>query len=421
MLGLLIFGGLAVCLIIGVPISVSLGIAATLGFIALDIPFNALPQKLFTALDSYSIMAIPFFILAGNLMTKGGISKRLTGFTNTLVGNVRGGMAVAVVLACAFFAALSGSAPATVIAIGSMFYSEMVGIGYDKKRTAGLIAVSGGLGPIIPPSIVMVVYATTVMGSVKDMFTSGIGVGILLVVVLAATCLVFAQKEKWPKNTEKHSALFLLKATWEALPAVILPVIILGGIFSGLMTPTESAGIAVVYAFLVSVLLFKEVSWKELPKILYDSAINSAMVMFIVATSVIFGWIFTSAGLSRAITNSIMTMNMSAAAYTALVAVILLMFGFFMEGLATVLLLVPVLWPIAQQLGINIVHFGMIVVVSNVLGTMTPPVAVNIFACSSVTKLSVEDIAKGEMPFFIAMVLVFVAVVFIPPLTTFLL
>jgi C4-dicarboxylate transporter DctM subunit len=421
MLGLLIFGSLAVCLIIGVPISVSLGIAAISGFIAMGIPFTAMPQKLFTALDGYSIMAIPFFILAGNLMTRGGISKRLSGFTNTLVGNVRGGMAIAVVLACAFFAALSGSAPATVIAIGSMFYTEMVGIGYDKKRTAGLIAVSGGLGPIIPPSIVMVVYATTVMGSVKDMFTSGIGIGLLIAAMLVVTCLIFAQKEQWPKNSEKHSALYLLKATWQAIPALLLPVIILGGIFSGLMTPTESAGVAVVYAFLVSVLLFKEVTWKELPKILYDSATNSAMVMFIVATSVVFGWIFTSAGLSRAITNSILAMNMNAVAYTALVAVILLIFGFFMEGLATVLLLIPVLWPIAQQLGIHITHFGMIVVISNVLGTMTPPVAVNIFACSSVTKLSVEDIAKGEMPFFIAMLLVFLAVVFIPALSTFLL
>ena len=421
MMGLLIFGGLAVCLIIGVPISISLGVAAILGFIALDIPIAALPQKLFTSLDSYSIMAIPFFILAGNLMTKGGISKRLATFTNTLIGNVRGGMAIAVVLACAFFAALSGSAPATVIAIGSMFYSEMAGIGYDKKRTAGLIAVSGGLGPIIPPSIVMVVYATTVMGSVKDMFTSGIGIGSLLVLVLVTTCLIFARKEQWPKSSEKHTVKFLLKATWQALPALFLPVIILGGIFSGLMTPTESAGVAVVYAFLVSVLLFKEVNWKDLAKILYNSAVNSAMVMFIVATSVVFGWIFTSAGLSRTITNAILAMNMNAAAYTALVAFILLIFGFFMEGLATVLLLIPVLWPIAQRLGIHITHFGMIVVIANVLGTMTPPVAVNIFACSSVTKLSVEDISKGELPFFIAMLLVFVAVVFIPSLSTFLL
>lgn len=421
MLGLIIFGGLAACLIVGVPISVSLGIAATLGFVALDIPFNALPQKLFTSLDSASLMAIPFFILAGNLMTKGGISKRLAGFTNTLIGNVRGGMSIAVVLACAFFAALSGSAPATVIAIGSMFYSEMVEIGYDKKRAAGLIAVSGGLGPIIPPSIVMVVFATTIMGSVKDMFTAGTGIGILLVIVLVATCLIFAKKEHWPKNNQKHTLKSLLLATFKALPAVFLPVIILGGIFSGLMTPTESAGIAVVYAFLISVLLFKEISWKKLPKILYDSATNSAMVMFIVATSSVFGWIFTYGGLSKAITSSILSLDLNAVTFIALVALLLLIFGFFMEGLATVLLLIPVLWPIAEQLRIHPVHFGMVVVIANVLGTMTPPVAVNIFACSSITKLSVEDIAKGELPFFVAMFLVFLAVVFVPALSTFLL
>ena len=293
-------------------------------------------------------MAIAFFVLAGNLMTKGGISRRIVNFANCLVGNVRGGMSLALVLACAFFAALSGSAPATVIAIGTMLYNDMVKLGYPGDRTAGLLVVSGGLGPIIPPSI------------------------------------------------------------------------ILGGIYSGMLTATESAAIAVVWAAIAGLFIYKELTVKELVPILKDSAKSSAMILFIIAASTAFSWVFTFSGASQALVNAVISMHLNSALFCFVVAIILLIFGTFMEGTAIAVLLVPVLWPIAQIMGIDVIHFGMIVCISNVVGTMTPPVAVNIFSASTVSGLKMGDIAKAEIPFLIGYVAVFFCCVFSETFCTFL-
>ena len=281
-------------------------------------------------------------------MTKGGISRRIVNFANCLVGNVRGGMSLALVLACAFFAALSGSAPATVIAIGTMLYNDMVKLGYPGDRTAGLLVVSGGLGPIIPPSI------------------------------------------------------------------------ILGGIYSGMLTATESAAIAVVWAAIAGLFIYKELTVKELVPILKDSAKSSAMILFIIAASTAFSWVFTFSGASQALVNAVISMHLNSALFCFVVAIILLIFGTFMEGTAIAVLLVPVLWPIAQSMGIDVIHFGMIVCISNVVGTMTPPVAVNIFSASTVSGLKMGDIAKAEIPFLIGYVAVFFCCVFSETFCTFL-
>lgn len=336
--GLLLFGSMALFLIIGVPIAFALG-AAVWTTIVFSPDFlvttGIIGQRIFGGLESTSIMAIPFFILAGNLMTKGGISKRLVDFANSIVGGVRGGMALALVLACAFFAALSGSAPATVIAIGSMLYPEMTKMGYPKDRTAGLLVVSGGLGPIIPPSIIMVVYATITGASISEMFTSGM-------------------------------------------------------------------------------FIYKEVSVKDLVPIFLDSAKGSAMILFIIATSTAFSWIFAYSGISGHLVHFIVGMNLNKTLFCLVVAIILLIFGTFLEGIATCVLMVPILWPIAAGLGIDAVHFGMIVSISNVVGTMTPPVAVNIFSAASVSKLKMGEIVKGQIPFFIGYIAVFLLVVLVP-------
>lgn len=421
MTALVLFGTLVLLLIIGVPISVSLGAATLATLLTFDVPLAVIPQRMFTALDSVSIMAIPFFVLAGNFMTKGGISRRLVDFCNRIIGNVRGGMAYAMVLACAFFAALSGSAPATVLAIGSMLYPEMVKLGYPPARCAGLLAVSGGLGPIIPPSIIMVVYCTITSSSVGDMFKGGIVAGAMIAVVLVAVSVFLANKEKWPKNTEKLTWRDLGESFFKAIPALLLPVIILGGIYSGLLTPTESAAVAVVYAFIVGVYVYKEISVKELYQIILDSGKSSAMMLFIIATSTAFSWLFTYSGISNDLITAIVAMNLAPWLFCFIIAVILLIFGTFLEGIATCVLLVPVLWPIAQSLGINPIHFGMIVSISNVIGTMTPPVAVNLFSAASVSKLKMGEIARGELPFFLGYVGVFFLIVFIPQLSTLLL
>lgn len=421
MTALLLFGSLIILLIVGVPISIALGAASMLALVSFDAPMAVIPQRMFTALDSISIMAIPFFVLAGNFMTEGGISRRLVDFSNRIIGNIRGGMGYAMIISCAFFAALSGSAPATVLAIGSMLYPEMTKLGYPKERSAGMLAVAGGLGPIIPPSIIMVVYCTITSSSVGDMFKGGLVAGAMISIVLVGICAYLAHKEQWPKNTEKTTVKGLLESFIKAIPALLLPVIILGGIYSGLLTPTESAAVAVVYSFIVGVFVYKEINIKNLYKILLDSGRSSAMILFIIATSTAFSWLFTFSGIATSLINTIIALNLSPVLFCFIVAIILLIFGTFLEGIATCVLLVPVLWPIASSLGIGAIHFGMIVAISNVIGTMTPPVAVNLFAAASVSKLKMGEIAKGELPFFIGFLAVFFLIVFIPQLSTLLL
>lgn len=418
-IGMVLFGVLAVLLVFGVPIAMSLGVSAIICVYLMDLPLAAVPQRIFTALDAYAIMAIPFFVLAGNLMTSGGISRRLVEFVDSIVGRVRGGMGYAMVLACAFFAALSGSAPATVIAIGSTIYPEIVRMGYPKERSAGLLAVAGGLGPIIPPSIIMVVYGTITNCSISNLFSAGIVAGSMIIVALVIVCGYYSTKENWPRNETPITILSLLKSTVMAIPALMLPIIILGGIYSGILTPTESAAVSVVYAFLVGVFLYRAIPLEEAIPIVIKSAKSSAMILFIIATSTAFSWVFTMSGISRALVGAIIALQMSKTVFCIVIAIILLIFGTFLEGIAICVLLVPVLWPIAENLGINNVHFGMIVCISNVIGTMTPPVAVNLFAASSVTGLKMGAIAKGEMPFFIGYVTVFFLVVLFPWFSTF--
>ena len=421
MTGFILFGSFALLLIIGTPIAISLGIS-TMCAIAfspdITLGLNVIPQRIFGGLDSTSIMAIAFFVLAGNIMTKGGISRRLVDFANSIVGGVRGGMALALVLACAFFAALSGSAPATVVAIGVMLYDDMVRLGYPRERVAGLLVVSGGLGPVIPPSIIMVVYATMTNASVADMFSSGMAIGITIMVILMIVVLFYARKEKWPKSEQKMSLKELGVSFVKAIPALMLPIIILGGIYSGMLTPTESAAIAVVWSLIAGLFIYKEVKIRDLYQIFLDSAKSSAMILFIIATSTAFAWLFAFSGISGQLVNFVIGLNLSPTLFCLIVAIILLIFGTFLEGIATAVLLVPVLWPIAQSLGINVIHFGMIVSISNVIGTMTPPVAVNIFSAASVSKLKMGAIAKGEIPFFIGYVAIFFLVVLFPAFTT---
>lgn len=424
--GIILFLIFAVCILIGVPISVSLGLGslAAVVFGNLGVSPAVIAQRIFGGIQSTSIMAIAFFILAGNLMAGGGISRRIVRFANCLIGNIRGSMGVALVIACAFFAALSGSAPATVVAIGSMLYADMVKDGYPEARTAGLLVVSGGLGPIIPPSIIMVLYCTLTGASVTNMFTEGLMIGLVIMFVLIAEVLFFAHKENWPKLAVKRTPKEVAKIFLDAIPALLTPIIILGGIYSGLLTATESAAVACVWAFIAGTFIYKELTLKDIIPILMKSAKSSAMILFIIAASTAFSWVFTYSGASQALVNFVIAMNLNKTLFCLVVAFILLIFGTFMEGTAIAVLLVPVLWPIASSMGINVIHFGMILCISNVIGTMTPPVAVNIFSAVQVTRsvreLKIGDIAKAEMPFFIGYTAVFFLCVFSEKFCTFL-
>ena len=338
MTGILLFGAFIVMLIIGVPIALALGVSTMVTLFYIDMPITVVGQRIFTALDSTSIMAIPFFVLAGNLMTQGGISRRIVDFAQSLVGGVKGGLFYVMIIACAFFAALSGSAPATVIAIGAMLYPDMIKRGYPEERSAGLLAVAGGLGPIIPPSIIMVVYGTITSSSIGDLFKGGIVAGALIAIVLAVVCGILSHKENWPRSEEKLTLVGIIKGLRKALLAIFLPIIVLGGIYSGLMTATESAAAAAVYAFVVGFFVYRELSPQKLYQVIVDSGKGSAMVLFIIATSTAFSWLFTYAGISTSLIELITSLELSATAYCLLVAVILLIFGTFLEGIATCVL-----------------------------------------------------------------------------------
>lgn len=424
--GILLFVVFAIAVVIGIPISMALGVGtlASVFFGNLGVSAAVVAQRIFGGLQSTSIMAIAFFVLAGNLMASGGISRRIVNFANCLIGNIRGGMGLALVLACAFFAALSGSAPATVVAIGAMLYADMVKDGYPEAKIAGLLVVAGGLGPIIPPSIIMILYCTLTGASVTSMFTQGVMIGIVIMFVLIVEVFFMAHKEKWPKTTVQRNIKEVFKIFVNAIPALLTPVIILGGIYSGLLTATESAACACVWALIASTVIYKEISLMDIIKILMKSAKSSAMILFIIGTSTAFSWVFTYCGASKALVDIVVGLQFNQTLFCLIVAIILLIFGTFMEGSAICVLLVPVLWPIASSMGINVIHFGMIMCISNVIGTMTPPVAINIFSAiqvsRSVRELSIGEISKAQTPFFIGYLLVFLLCVFSEGFCTFL-
>jgi C4-dicarboxylate transporter DctM subunit len=301
-----------------------------------------------------------------------------------------------------------------------MLYPDMVKLGYPKQKTAGLLSVAGGLGPIIPPSIIMIVYATLTGASVGNMFKAGMVDGFLIVLALLVVTLVIANKEKWPKNDQKFSIKELGTTFIHAIPALLLPIIILGGIYSGIFTATEAAAVSVVWALVVGLFIYRELKVSDLWGIILSSGKSAAMVLFIIATSTAFSWLFTYSGLAGMMVDAIIKMNLSPMVFNLIVAIILLFFGTFLEGIATAVLLVPIFWPIAQSLGVDVIHFGMIVSISNVVGTMTPPVAVNIFSAASVTKLKMGEIVKGELPFFITYLICFFIIVLIPQVSLFL-
>lgn len=424
--GILLFVVFAIAVVIGIPISMALGVGtlASVFFGNLGVSAAVVAQRIFGGLQSTSIMAIAFFVLAGNLMASGGISRRIVNFANCLIGNIRGGMGLALVLACAFFAALLGSAPATVVAIGAMLYADMVKDGYPEAKIAGLLVVAGGLGPIIPPSIIMILYCTLTGASVTSMFTQGVMIGIVIMFVLIVEVFFMAHKEKWPKTTVQRNIKEVFKIFVNAIPALLTPVIILGGIYSGLLTATESAACACVWALIASTVIYKEISLMDIIKILMKSAKSSAMILFIIGTSTAFSWVFTYCGASKALVDIVVGLQLNQTLFCLIVAIILLIFGTFMEGSAICVLLVPVLWPIASSMGINVIHFGMIMCISNVIGTMTPPVAINIFSAiqvsRSVRELSIGEISKAQTPFFIGYLLVFLLCVFSEGFCTFL-
>lgn len=412
-----LFGSFAILLFLTVPIGISIGLATLITILySGSLPLEFLAKELVTSVDSFPLMAVPFFILAGEIMGKGGISERLFRVANALVGNKTGGFAIATIITCMFFAAISGSGPATVAAIGGIMIPAMVRQGYDRKFAAATVAAAGSIGVIIPPSIPMVIYGVTGNTSIGDLFIAGIVPGILVGLAMMVWAYIYSKKMGYKGSDEPTSIINILKSIWEAKWALLIPVIILGGIYGGYFTPTEAAVIAVVYGLFASMVLYRELKWRDLPKVINDSALTTATVLIIVGTATAFGRLLTIEQVPNRIAESMMSFSENPIVIILLITALLLVVGMFMDTLAAIIILTPILLPIAVQIGYDPVHFGILMVVNLAIGFFTPPVGVNLFVASGISGVRMEILSKAVLPFLVAMLITLLFIMFIPQL-----
>ncbi|MBC7415230.1 MAG: TRAP transporter large permease subunit [Herminiimonas sp.] len=417
---LIIFVLLFALMLTGMPISISLGLTVlTFLFTMTTVPIESVALKLFTGIEKFEIMAIPFFILAGNFLTHGGVARRMINFASSMVGHWHGGLALAGVMACALFAAVSGSSPATVVAIGSIILPAMVRQGYPKSFGAGVITTSGALGILIPPSIVMVMFSVSTNTSVGKLFMAGVVPGLMLAFFLGLTTWYLARKHGYPR---------LPKATWsERLSAfrksawgLLLIVIVMGGIYTGVFTPTEAAAMAAVYAFIVAVFVYKDMGWNKVPRVLLDSAAMSAMLLYIITNAVLFSFLMTSEGIPQAMAGWILDKGFGVVTFLLVVNVLLLLAGNVMEPSSIVLIMAPILFPVAMKLGIDPVHFGIIMVVNMEVGMCHPPVGLNLYVASGITKMGISELTVAVLPWLLTMLGFLVLITYVPQITMFL-
>lgn len=418
----LLFGYFIVLLFIGVPIAFSLGIAALMTVIGAEtLPMSYVAGVAFTAIDNFPIMAIPFFIAAGIFMGAGGLSQRLLNLADELLGGLAGGMALASIATCMFFAAISGSGPATVAAIGAITIPAMVARGYDKMFAAAVVASAGAIGVMIPPSNPFVVYGVTAQASIGKLFIAGIIPGVCTGLVLMFITYVIARKNGWRGDVKNRSLATIGKAFWNAKWALLVPVIVLGGIYGGIMTPTEAAAIAAIYGLFVGIFVYKELTLKTLWSSTIESANMSSVIIMLMAMATIFGNIMTLEQIPEQIAKMILDLTQNPILILLLMNLLLLWVGTFMEALAAIVILTPILLPLAIKLGLDPIHFGVIMVVNLAIGFITPPVGVNLFVASGIAKAKIGDIAKASFPFLLAMIGVLLLITYIPEISLILL
>ncbi len=415
MISLLLFGCFIALLIASVPVAISLGLASALALLySGKVSSSYIAQGLVTSIDSFPLMAVPFFILAGELMGQGGLSRRLLSVANVFFGRYTGGLAIIAVVTCMFFAAISGSGPATVAAIGGLLLPAMTKAGYNKGYSVGLIASAGSIGIIIPPSIPMIIYAVSANVSITQMFLAGIIPGLMIGIGLMVVAYVKARKSGYRGSPERFTAAQIRATIWEAKWALLVPVIILGGIYGGVFTPTEAAAVGVIYGFVVGVFVHKEIKFKDLYKVIADSALTSATVIVIVGTATIFGRMLAIERIPFMIADYIVHLTDSPILILLLINVLLLFVGMFMETLAAIIILVPILLPVVVAVGIDPVHFGIIIIVNLAIGMVTPPVGVNLFVGSRVGETTLEKAAAGAIPFILSMLVALMLITYVP-------
>lgn len=411
---LFLFATLFLLMFIGVPVAISLGLAGSTAimFFSQD-SVRSLAIKLFETSEHYTLLAIPFFLLAGSFMTTGGVARRLIDFANACVGHIRGGLAIGSVLACMLFAALSGSSPATVAAVGSIAIAGMVRSGYPKEFAAGIVTNAGTLGILIPPSVVMVVYAAATNTSLGNLFMAGVIPGILLGLSLMVVIYIIAVKRNlpaMPRATFKEWLGTARRAIW----GLLLVFIILGGIYSGMFTPTEAAAVAAVYSAFVALFIYKDMTLREAPKVILESAKLSIMLMFIIANAMLFAHVLTTEQIPQQITDWVITSGFEPWMFLLVVNIVLLIAGAFMEPSAIILILAPILFPIAMELGVDPVHLGVIMVVNMEIGLITPPVGLNLFVTSAVTGMPIHSVIKAAMPWLSILLIFLVLITYVP-------
>lgn len=415
--GMIIFALLAVLMLTGMPISISLGLTVlTFLFTMTEVPIESVALKLFTGIEKFEIMAIPFFILAGNFLTHGGVARRMINFASSMVGHWHGGLALAGVVACALFAAVSGSSPATVVAIGSILLPAMVKQGYPKAFGVGVIGTSGGLGILIPPSIVMVIYAVSTNSSIGKLFIAGIVPGLLLAAVLLGVTWAVAKKRNYPRMA-KASWGQRLAALRESIWGLLLIVVVIGGIYSGIFTATEAAAMSAVYAFIVALFIYKDLGWKQVPKVLLDSANMSAMLLYIITNAVLFSFLLTSENIPQNLADWINHMGLSPWMFLLVVNLLLLLAGNFMEPSSVLLITAPILFPVAMALGIDPIHLGIIMTVNMEIGMITPPVGLNLYVASGIAKMGLTDVTKACAPWILVMIGYLMLITYVPAIS----
>ncbi len=430
----IIFGLLAALMLTGMPVSIALGLTVlTFLFTMTQVPVEAVALKLFTGIEKFEIMAIPFFILAGNFLTHGGVARRMIRFATTMVGHWAGGLGLAAVFSCALFAAVSGSSPATVVAIGSILLPAMVKQGFPTRFGVGTIASSGALGILIPPSIVMVMYTVATSGmlvegptgqrvssaSVGQMFVAGVIPGLLLAFLLGFATWFIAKQNGYPR---------LEKATWgQAFSAFLdsfwglaLIIIVMGGIYAGLFTPTEAAAMSAVYAFVISVFVYKDMGLKDVPKVLLSSANMSAMLLYIITNAILFSFLMTHENIPQAIASWIVDQGLGWIGFLMIVNILLLLAGTVMEPSSITLIMAPILFPVAAKLGIDPVHFGIMIIVNMEIGMITPPVGLNLYVASGISKMGLTETSIAVLPWLLTMLGYLMLITYVPEITLFL-
>jgi len=407
-------------LLTGAPIAVGLGLSSAIVLYGmLKLPLVVVAQRMFTSVDSFSFMAVPFFMLAGAFMSSGGVTKRIVDFASALVGALAGGLALVVAVSGMFFAALSGSSAATTAAIGTALIDEMEKRGYKKSFASAVVASGGTVGIVIPPSITMVVYGVVADTSIGDLFLGGFAPGILMGVSM---CVVswFISRKRGYAGKGRMSLRNILISLKNCIWALMMPVIIIGGIYGGIFTPTEAAAVAAVYGAFVGMFIYRELKWKDLPGVVFKAAVSTTMIMFVVGAANLFGWILTNAQVPHRLGLAFANLTDSPIVFLMLVNGLLLFMGTLVNASAAVVILTPILLPVALSMGINPVFFGVMMVVNLAIGCITPPVGLDLFVVSSITRIPIEKVTREVLPYLLVLLLDLLVLTYCPSIIMFL-